>query len=77
MGGPYSKKDKEAAAKKICDNAEYYKVCECCESIILFESVFCPVCDGYRFNNSLSAVKKLAIDLAKKEKTSVVPFDLI
>lgn len=77
MSGSYNKKDKQAAAKKICDNADFYKVCECCESIVLFESIFCPICDGYRFNESIEAVKKLAIALANREKSSVISTDLI
>lgn len=77
MGGSNHKLNKQEAAKKICDNAEYYKVCEGCESVVLFESVFCPLCSGYRFNESITAVKKVVMELAKRDKTSVLPTDLI
>lgn len=70
-------KKRKAAAKRICENAEYYKVCEGCESVILFESVFCPVCDAYRFNEDHEYVKKIVNELAKRERTSVLPSDLI
>lgn len=70
-------KKRKAAAKKICDNVEYYKVCEGCESVVLRESVFCPVCDSYRFDLNSEKIKKTVNELAKRERTSVLPSDFI
>jgi RNA polymerase subunit RPABC4/transcription elongation factor Spt4 len=70
-----NKKRKEEAAKKICEYAMYYKVCEGCESVILFDSTFCPVCEGYRFDEDINRVIRTASALAKKEKTDILPSD--
>lgn len=65
------------AARLIIKNADLYKICECCESIILYSDVYCPLCDGYRFNDDLEDIKKLALILAKKEKTDILPHNSI
>ena len=69
-------KKRLAAAKKICENVEFYSVCECCESVVIRDSVFCPVCDGYRFDNSPDRIRTTVNILARRERTSVLPFDL-
>jgi RNA polymerase subunit RPABC4/transcription elongation factor Spt4 len=30
----------------------WYKVCEGCETVILYEETFCPKCRGYRFDEN-------------------------
>jgi hypothetical protein len=70
-------KKREAAAKKICENLKYYKVCEGCESVILYDSIFCPVCKAYRFDTSPSKIIKTVNELVKRERTTILPSDLI
>jgi len=70
-------KKRKAAAKRICENADYYKVCEGCESVVLVESIFCPVCDAYRFDTNIERIKKTVNALATRERTAVLPSDLI
>ena len=65
------------AAQLIIKHADLYKICECCESIILFSDIFCPLCEGYRFNDSLQDIEKLALVLAKKDKTDILPRNVI
>jgi len=67
----YDKKLK--AAQRIIENADLYKVCECCESIVLYVSIFCPICDGYRFNDNIESVQKLAMELVNRKKTDILP----
>ena len=69
------KKRKEEAAKKICAHATYYKVCEGCESVILHDSIFCPLCEGYRFDTDIDHVIQATKALVKKEKTDVLSSD--
>lgn len=66
---------KELAAQIMIENAEYYKVCLCCESVVLYTSTFCPLCDGYRFDEDIEAVIKFIKSLAKKENTTILPPD--
>jgi len=66
---------KELAAQIMIENAEYYKVCLCCESVVLYTSTFCPICDGYRFDESMEEVIKFIKALAKKERTTILPPD--
>lgn len=63
------------AAKRIIDNAEYYVICECCESIVLYGSTFCPLCDGYKFNENIEDLKRLALKLAERKNTTILPPD--
>lgn len=70
-------KRRKAAAKRICEYAEYYKVCEGCESVVLVDSIFCPVCDSYRFDTNIERIVKTVNELAKRERTAVLPSDLI
>jgi len=75
MGGDNTQKKKEEAAQRILKNADLYKVCEGCESVVLFESVYCPVCDGYRFNENLTVLVQTIKALLKKKNTSIVKHD--
>ena len=69
--------DKMKAAEIILKHSYYYKFCECCESVILYTQTFCPMCDGYRFNENLSVVIEAVKKLAKKSKTKILPsFDI-
>lgn len=75
MSDSESLKKKKESAERIKRNAEYYKVCEGCESVVLYTSDFCPLCSGYRFNEEIDAVIKFVDALLKKEKTSILPPD--
>lgn len=68
-------KKKEIAAQRILKNADLYKVCEGCESVVLIDSIFCPICSGYRFNESLTVLLKTIKELLKKENTTIVKSD--
>ena len=70
-------KKRRQKAERILKKAEYYKVCEGCESVVLYDMPFCPVCDAYRFDDSVNRVIKTVMELAKKERTSVLPEDFI
>ena len=75
MGKDNIQKKKEEAAQKILKNADLYKVCEGCESVVLFDSIFCPLCSGYRFNEDLSVLVQTIKALLKKKKTSIIKQD--
>jgi rRNA maturation endonuclease Nob1 len=68
-------KNRKQIGDKILRNIKYYKLCECCESVILIDSIFCPVCDGYHFNTNLDIVRKAVHALANKKQCSVLPAD--
>lgn len=68
-------KNRKKIGDKILKNIKYYKFCEGCESVILIDSIFCPVCDGYRFNTNLDIVTKAVHVLANKKQSSVLPAD--
>jgi rRNA maturation endonuclease Nob1 len=74
MGEDEIKKRKKLA-EKILKNIYYCKLCEGCESVILIDSIFCPVCDGYRFDKSLEHIEKAVHELANKKQSSVLPAD--
>lgn len=66
---------KELAAQIMIENADLYKVCLGCESVIPYTRTFCPVCQGYRHEENIEAVISFIKELAKREKTSIVPPD--
>jgi len=70
-----SSKEIEEAVKKIFKYAKFYKVCEGCESVVIHDEIFCPMCDSYRFDSNIERVKKTAEILSKKEKTRILPGD--
>lgn len=74
MGEDEIKKRKKLA-DKILKNIYYYKLCECCESVILIDSIFCPVCDGYRFDTNIEHIEKAVHELASRNQSSVLPAD--
>jgi len=76
-GDNYNIKKRQAAAKKICENAKYYKVCEGCESVVIYNTVFCPVCQTYRFDDNSERVINTAKELATREQISYLPSDFI
>jgi rRNA maturation endonuclease Nob1 len=65
-------KNKADAADKICQYARFYKVCEGCESVVIYDKIFCPICDAYRFDSNVDRVKKTAIELSKRKKLRVL-----
>jgi RNA polymerase subunit RPABC4/transcription elongation factor Spt4 len=66
---------KTLAAQIMLDNADCYKVCLGCESVILYNSTFCPLCDGYRFDENVEQVIKFIKALTKKDNTTILPPD--
>jgi len=61
------------AAEKICKYARFYMVCEGCESVVLYDTIFCPICDAYRFDKDPDRVKVVAKELAKRKTVVVLP----
>jgi len=70
-------KKRKAAAKRILRDIEFYKVCVGCESVILKEDIFCPVCDAYRFNEDQEYTRRVVEELSKREQASILPNDFI
>lgn len=70
-------KKKADAADKICQYARFYKVCEGCESVVIYDEIFCPLCDAYRFDSNVERVKRTAQELAKRDKAKVLLNDNI
>lgn len=64
---------KELAAQIMIDNADLYKVCLCCESVVPYTRTFCPICDGYHYDDNIESVIKFIQALAKKDKTTILP----
>lgn len=75
MGEDNIQKKKELMAQKILRNADLYKVCECCESVVLYDSIFCPLCSGYRFDEGLSKLVQTVKALIKKKNTTIIDSD--
>lgn len=70
-------KKKADAAEKICKYAKFYKVCEGCESVVIYDEVFCPICNSYRFDRNIERVQATARALAKRDKAVVLPSDFL
>jgi len=64
-------------AREIAANAERYKVCEGCDSIVAERVVNCPNCHGYRFDGQPQRVIAQAELLGAREQTSVISEDLV
>jgi len=66
-------KKRKLLAKKIIKNIFYYKLCEGCESVIFVDSIFCPVCQGYRFDYDLNKIEQAVTILSnRKQKTQTM-----
>jgi rRNA maturation endonuclease Nob1 len=52
MSGVKLKIDIEEIKKEINSNWFWYKVCEGCDAVVLYENVFCTKCRGYHFNEN-------------------------
>lgn len=63
-------------AQEIASNPVAYKVCEGCDSIVGAQSVTCPNCHGYRFDEDPARVVDQAIFLGARKQTSVTHEDL-
>lgn len=63
-------------AEVIIASPAEYKVCEGCESIVREQTVTCPSCHGYRFEDAPQAVVAQARLLASREQRSVCEEDL-
>lgn len=63
-------------AEKIIAQPSAYKVCECCDSIVVRRVATCPNCNGYRFEERAEAVTEQAKLLASRTQTSVIAKDL-
>ena len=70
-------KKRKIAAKKIIDNYRHYKVCEGCESVVLKSTVFCPICEAYRFDSKKDRIIKTVKVLEEKAQTVILPSDFI
>jgi DnaJ-class molecular chaperone len=46
----------EDIKKEIKTSWFWYKVCEGCDGVSLYEEVFCPKCRGYHFNENRQRV---------------------
>lgn len=71
-----SLEERARKAREIAAQADRYKVCEGCESIVAARVVNCPNCHGYRFDDSAERVIAQAELLGAREQTSVVAEDL-
>ncbi|ACD82794.1 hypothetical protein EM20IM_08675 [Candidatus Methylacidiphilum infernorum] len=58
-------------AAKIIASPGDYQVCESCGSIVSKKVVFCPNCNGYRFDSSRERVIEQAEILGKRAPTSI------
>ena len=65
-----------AKAQEIASNPGEYQVCEGCESIVGLETIICPNCHSYRFDEDPIRVVDQAIVLGSREKRSVTAEDL-
>jgi len=73
MSGSNDKKNRKTrAAQHILTNWEYYKVCEGCESVILHDHIFCPLCSGYRFNEEYKVLENVVTELVKRDLTDIL-----
>lgn len=70
-------KKKADAAEKVCQYARFYKVCEGCESVVIYDEIFCPMCDSYRFDSNEERVKATARELAKRAKSKILSSDFL
>lgn len=52
----------EDIKKEIKNTWFWYKVCEGCETVLLYENVFCPKCRGYHFDENRKRVINLIIE---------------
>ena len=64
------------AAEKICKYARFYMVCESCESVVLYDTIFCPMCDAYRFDKNIERVKHITKELAARKTAVILPDNL-
>ena len=46
----------EEIRKEITQNWFWYKVCEGCEAVAMYENTFCPKCRGYHFDENRKRV---------------------
>lgn len=62
---------RRAQAEVIIASPGDYKVCEGCESILRRTAVICPLCKGYRFDDSPDRVASQARELGSREATTI------
>lgn len=67
--------DRAERARRIVEFAQYFKICEGCESIVTERVIFCPSCHGYRFNDDPLDVIAQANLLASRPQEGVAPGD--
>jgi hypothetical protein len=68
--------DRAAAAARILNNPDAYKVCEGCGSIVASAATLCPNCHSFRFETSADQVIDQARLLGSRAQTSVTAEDL-
>jgi len=69
--------DRAKKAARIIASPQEFKVCESCGSIVAKKAVFCPNCNGYRFDCSKEMVIAQAEILGKRESTSISQEDYL
>ena len=62
-------KIKKAIADKISKNLDHFKVCQGCESVVFYDSIFCPLCSGYRYDYNPANIKKAVQVLLERNKS--------
>ena len=62
-------------AASISRHTDLYKICEGCESIVSIHTIFCPICNAYRFNEDGIDILQRADVLAKKIQTQLTDED--
>ncbi len=68
--------DRKEKAQKIITNANAYKVCEGCDSIVTMACSLCPNCHSYRFDVNRQRVIDQATWLASRPQSSVTMADM-
>ncbi len=65
-----------AQAGKILESPRAYKICEGCGSIVAINTVICPVCKAYRFDEDPDRVCEQARELGSREARTITEDDL-
>lgn len=67
---------RQEQAARIIEQANLYKVCEVCGSVVPRKEAFCLNCKGYRFNSDPDEVCQQAAVLAVRQPRSITLDDL-
>lgn len=64
--------ERHRQASLVIEHPNRYKVCEGCESIVRKRTIFCPLCNAYRFNPDPYTIIEQAIKLAESIPTTTL-----